>query len=109
MTILLKNWGTRCEIGDDKLRLCGNVYGHPEIPDGEWIASSQVEYFDSERRVFVAQRGREYVLVGDPDPVYVQVLREGHPEYGVPPDPDCDNQRAFVRILETFQKVGRVR
>jgi len=78
--IIIINWYTAA-IGFNeysapetiKLRLCGNVLGHPELKECEEIISSEIINLDLKNRM-VETRNSIYILKGPPEENWVNYL-----------------------------------
>lgn len=50
-TYRLEKWDMLgCPDGGGHCHVGGQIYGHPEIPDGSWAMSDKVVFFDNEKR-----------------------------------------------------------
>ena len=60
----LLNWGwiNNMQIGGDSLALYGQVYNHPNYPDGDNIIPSHFVSFDKLTKTGVSFSGRQYKL-----------------------------------------------
>ena len=87
MAYQLKNWAVVSNQDSYtppecvKLHLSGEVYGRDprasdgkEFPDGKKVYTSSVKDIDG--RLITTRSGSVYELVGDPDPEYLEFLKE---------------------------------
>jgi len=88
MAYQLKNWAVVYKDWDGytapeamKLYLSGEVYGRPpresdgkEFPDGKRVWTSSVKEVNG--RLITTRSGSVYELVGDPEPGYLEFLKE---------------------------------
>ena len=60
--------------GSEKMQLNGIVYGHPKLPDGHQIVTSEVVSIDLEKRIAKTISGSTYNLL-TPNEEWIQFLR----------------------------------
>jgi len=76
----LKDWGIRqgylVDIVYGIIRLSGIVYDHHRLEDGKDIITSSLMTLDLKNRKATTKSGSEYILEGDPDPEYIQFLKD---------------------------------
>jgi hypothetical protein len=77
----LKNWSVQVDPNPyaapetKALFLVGEVYGHPAKMDGKMIKTSRIQSSDG---LNVTTQNRTYILVGPPDPKWIQWLKDNN-------------------------------
>lgn len=76
----ITNWSTMHYEDEppNVIHLRGSISGHPTIPDGETINTSQIIAYRTmpSGELVIVCFSRSYLLIGDPDPEWVKLFGE---------------------------------